>query len=702
MFMLEDREYYEARGISPYNTYFSNKKFYLDKLDVVVSDEDIKSYIGNSGFKDPIATFYNRDSTTFDKAEDTLTMSAYVNSIHEQDLTVAPSLTCYRKDIPSLDADWTVENVVLRSKYKSEAKVYEMKKDFVNYGIYSAMEKTKKMKNNALSGLYSVEALPIHTHSAHYSLTSTTRMTSGIGNVLTERMVAGNRFYRVKDDVIDEMITYIRNSSLDVMREAVDTYSLTIPTLDDIMTMVRESSKWYWIDEEYMSIVEEFVNTLTDIEKVCILYAHDLYHLFKLNKDFMTNLFDELSMKVPYTTNDMSIMSKGDYDIKNTVHMVYFDELKGTEVDYDAMKDSHIGKSLASKYRHIAWIIEEKQLFIDAFFRKVHCVPINVQFVKEMVRKVIVLSDTDSTCGGLFDLVKKSPDERFDIKKDHVRRMAGAVLFLSGTMNHTLHIYAANINAKVSNYGRLQMKAEYIWSLFLPALVSKHYLTSELIKEMYVLEESNTTTSGASYVASSSPPKYRQKLDEFREYIKTPLENGQLLNAEDVILKVIEIEDQIFEDMKNNIVSLLRTDKVKNESAYKQGWEHSNFFNHVFYIRVLESKYGSAPKPPYRVVKLPITTSSKTKMTAFLDELDNKEMAESIRDILKKAGKKDGLSTLKLPISIFMTKEIPEEFIPILNKRKVVNDIMKPIYMILNSIGIFTYDDSFLQENHSF
>lgn len=697
-FMHAPEVYFSKKSMNPKATYRRLMEKYISKIggDTVKPEKVFMDTLSISSYKDPKVTFYERDAVTFDKEKTSTSLSTYLSSAEKEDLVILPSLSCYRKDVLSLDAKWTKYNVALRNTYKERAKAFEQKKDMVNYSIQNSLQKAKKTKNNALSGTYSLENSPLHTHSAHYALTSLTRVTSSVGNILTERLIGGNRFYRLKDDVIAEFLNYMDGVDRGLIAKAIKTYDLHIPTVDNIMEMVVESSKWYWEDESYLEIIREFVVTLDSIDLCAILYAQDLFFMFKYNNNFITTFFKKLTRKVSNISDDIEIIKKGDYDIMNSLHMMHFDELKGAEVKYDLYKGKDIGWSMVSTYINMETVLEEYELYIKAFFKEVYVIPINTQYVKEMVRNTIVLSDTDSTCGAFFKLVQKE-DERFILNGANITRIAGLILILSGNMNHALKLYVANTNAEPELYNEVSMKAEFLWSIFLPALVAKHYLTAEIIKEMFIRPASVIDVSGVNLIASSLPPFYQDKFTDFRSRVVEKLESGGLLSVGTIIRELIFLENEILENLDGDIKTVLRSDKIKTETAYKNDWKKSNFLHHKLWVDVFAKKYGNVSSPPYRVFKIPLTTNTKSKTMLWLDSLDDKNIADKFKAFLLKAGKND-LGMIRIPQDIILSKGAPKELRSIMDEHAVVNQIMSPFYSLVDSLGLTKYSGKLFKE----
>ena len=78
-------------------------------------------------------------------------------------------------------------------------------------------------------------------------------------------------------------------------------------------------------------------------------------------------------------------------------------------------------------------------------------------------------------------------------------------------------------------------------------------------------------------------------------------------------------------------------------------------------------------------------------MAQWLDSFENQELANDIRENLKKRNK-DHLSTINVPYAVFTSQPIPKEIIPKVAKRDIVINLCAPYYIALEAVGFFFFD----------
>jgi hypothetical protein len=705
---LHDNGVYSTK-IDPIAGYINKSVIYLMRkygIDKDTALKRIREILKDEYTEDPIVTMYERDLYSGDKEIAKIPLSQYLRDISDKDLVIAPSFTAYYKKLPdaygnivdfeSIDAGWTRINAKKRGEYKKKMKHAKALGNNLEEEINNVLQKAMKIKNNSLSGVYSLQHLPIATFSAHYSLTSTTRMVSGVGNMISERVLAGNRFYRKKNDVMAEFLALLENMDKAKIKKAMDTFNLKYPTITDVVTMVLESSHWYWKDESYIKFITDFLKTLDKVELAGILFSHDLFSINRLNSGFIRQMTYEMSRLRSCISDDVNILYNGQPFIVNLTHHACEMELRGKGLDYSKLP-KETQDMLVSTYLGIEEAFKKYDLFIDAFFRSLFLNPINIGSLKEMVRKKIVLSDTDSTCATYFESLG---EDRFDSSKGHIARSAVFMVFVSETSNHLLKILSANLNAKEENWGILEMKPEYTWISFIPANVSKHYMNGSIIEELIVREKPNISVSGVNLHATNIPKKYKEKLDNMIEKIMFSLMNGEMIDEYEFLGEIAKTELEIIDTIKHNPSEVLKFEKIKGEKQYSLPWNRSNYFHYKLYKEVFASKYGDVDETPIATLKLPLKFDKVKDIREWVkNNFSNKFMADKFIDILDKS-KKQSLGNLKIPHSIASVKGVPEELIPLINYRRIVLDNMKAFYIMLEAIGVYIREDRLLIEDY--
>lgn len=148
------------------------------------------------------------------------------------------------------------------------------------------------------------------------------------------------------------------------------------------------------------------------------------------------------------------------------------------------------------------------------------------------------------------------------------------------------------------------------------------------------------------------------------------------------------LEKEIINSLLSSKIDMYGRLQIKHYSGYKNEPHRSHYFHHMIWNNVFGEKYGMVAEPPYYAFKIPTIVDSKKKMNEFLDSIEDKKIANSLRDMVVKYGKEQ-IAIYYIPHSIMITKGIPDEIKPIIDTYNVISDTLKSGYMFLESIGYY-------------
>ena len=77
----------------------------------------------------------------------------------------------------------------------------------------------------------------------------------------------------------------------------------------------------------------------------------------------------------------------------------------------------------------------------------------------------------------------------------------------------------------------------------------------------------------------------------------------------------------------------------------------------------------------------------------WLNGLEDKTVASKIKEFLLKYNR-DKITTLQIPMDAALIHGMPKEFLGIINTRKIVADLCKTSYMVLETLGIPLLNDN--------
>ena len=517
MFLREDLDLYKRR-IDPVGHYMEQTAFYISKTEGV-SYEEAYQFVREETLKElevkkqPMVRYY-QTLDTLDKVITETPLLKYIYNVLDNGEILAPTFTTYihTSKKKSILSEMTAENVKLRSVHKKASHAAKARGEMEVYVIEDLNQNNRKTENNALSGTYGTKGTPLYNPTAHTTLTSTTRMVASNGNAHNEKMIAGNRHYYHLDIILYNLISI--TSSLgdknDVtsyyakINNVIDKYGLHKPSTEDVLTCILRSSELYFGKDNRFKLLTDFIDNLDYVEKAAFVYIGDLYHLRHFNEVFVRNFITRLSDRVVIEQNggNKDIIKQVSEGVTYLAHQICADDIKGMGKDYDLMDKNGVLNVIAGTSKNINSVLMEHQDIIDAFY-KTDNMPSSIAYIATMMRRVVVLSDTDSTCASLGEWVKWH--RGYTAMDQASFGLAGSVLFMATqSLVHNLATLSANFNVDREHLHTLEMKNEFFWSSVTVAL-PKHYYALTHIQEGSVFAKPELERKGVHLKSSNTP-----------------------------------------------------------------------------------------------------------------------------------------------------------------------------------------------------
>lgn len=699
------------RDLSEYKTYINPVEDYLDQTSLFFSRkykiplEQVREYVKEAiklyGGRNPkIRMKEKNEHGDMEIVESRLL--TYINTVKKEKNIIVPSFTVYahpdkKKSVHSKLLDVNVE---LRKKDKALAFQYERENDMEKASFYTTNQKTRKVENNSLSGAYASPSTILYNPSSHSTLTSMTRCVSGIGNAISESLVAGNRYFRTPNSVINYIITVTTKVNLEDIKRVVDKYNLTTPTPKDVFSYFKESYKTYWKNTEKDKYIYYLLKQLDPYMLSAVMYVNDMWSLKLLNENFVRDLLTKLSFKVKEGSTDyLKDLDNEIAGVNELVHYIFYKEIKGLDVNYkDMLKNNDpLLKEMASTAKHIKEVLLSLQDLIKTFY-VTDILPVNIAYIRDMYRKVIVLSDTDSTCCSYDKWVEwyfGSPEFR----DDSVGVAASIMTITTQVMAHNLNQLAKNMNTGELRQNYLSMKNEFYWTVFVTANVTKHYYASTAIQEGNVFKKNKLEKKGVHYISSTVGGDIVQRADEMMWKVMNAVTNNEKLSVIELCREVASIEREIVKDFESNKCYMFRKDSIKNEKSYKQSPEESKYVNHILWNDVFAEQYGLSGEPPYTIYTIPLKVSNNEEWGQLMQHIKktNPKMAQDLGLFITKY-KKPRISTLRIPKIIGDKSGVPVEFREFVDIRSTVIQALRPLYYILETVGYYKKPEYMLSE----
>lgn len=698
------------KPVEAYASTFNPVKSYLIQLahyikvktgcTTAVSQERAKALF-KKRFKDRPVRYFNRmengDREVVDGG-----LYAYIDSNLKAGNVVAPSFTTYmpKSQKTSLLSEFTSVNVAKRSIAKKQGQKARAEGNTVLADAKHNEQNNKKTLNNSLSGLFGLESCILHNPTAHSTLTSITRTITSISNASNERLIAGNRYLPRAIDVYRSVVFESSKCDEAETKRVVEKFGLHLPTVNDVVDVLKWSSDLYFRDDKYYrEHIVPFLERLSPYQLATICYTTDLYHQRRFNNEFIKTFLSKLTTRVePDGTNldDVNVIYTIPEAILYFVHSTFASSMTGKGKNYSKINNDGLAKAIYMTGKRVQEVLIEYGDFLKLFFLT-EIGPTNSFRLKNMRRRAVMLSDTDSSAFTLDEWVRWRCNGEFTITDETVG-LAGAITFIAAeNIVNQLCILSNNMNVDPSQLRLLAMKNEYTWSSFAPAEVSKHYYANTMIEEGNVFKEPSAEIKGVHLKNSAVPVVITARGTAIMKEILNKVHRNEKMRLTDIVSEMIGIERMIIDSVNKGETQFLKRSKIKEATAYAQEAEKSPYQRHLFWEQVFEPKYGSIEKPTYGVVKFPTTIKSKTALKEWVDSIEDVAFRSRLHDWLIRFNKQS-LGTVMLSEEYIAGNGVPVEIAMIVNSRKIVFDITLQLRVVLGTLGVLLHDDLLISE----
>lgn len=662
------------------------------------------------GMVDPSVVFYHR-ADNGDRHKQSAPLRGYINNITKNGHVLAATGTVYLH--PSVKrsniVEYLDENVALRKRYKKAAQKFEAEGNKDQYSYFNNSQDNAKRDNNSVSGGFVADGSVIQNTSAHSTLTSTTRSIASLSNACNERVIEGNRHYYSPDMIINNIASIAINTNYEEVEFAVNEYRLAIPTVEETMACIRRSSDLYFRDTRKLAKIELLVQKMLPLERVAFVYTGDLYHLRKLNQEFMYRFISDLSRRGDTTPVEdvVSKLYKTDELVVNYAHQINITMLKGKGKDYDKLTPDE-QCILYNTAINIIDVINHYKPFLKAFFLTKNSPPTMASMPK-MIRRAVVLSDTDSTMFSVDSWVKWYFG-KLDFGDDGFA-VGGAVMYMATqSIAHILAHFSANMNVERSRLYSLSMKPEYVFPVFAQTSVAKHYYTAMLVKEGNVYADIKMEVKGVHMKDSTVPKNIIQGAANAMEAIIRQVMAGGKLSLYNILNKAMDAERDILNSLERGETTYLKRLQIKSKESYKdrevklnakgESIDQTNFRHYTCWERCFADKYGHYEPPPYTSVTIPIILTSAKNTSEWLNGLPDQTFAKNFVEWMEDHNIRV-LTQIHIPIAHCVNFGIPEELKPILDRKRIVLGLTRSFRNVVESHGFFSKAEMMFVEQFS-
>lgn len=694
-------EYY-VRNYDLYRTYVEDSARFLSMMENI-SIEAARAFVlkttspeGVHPIRSPMARFLLRNAQG-DREKRQMPLDQLWKSIEASGEILAPNMTSYihpDKNM-SLLAKFISGNLAKRNKAKQEQFAAERAGDHVLKAIKNSAQTSFKIKNNALSGAHSSPYTILWNKSSHSTLTSGCRTATSYGNANNEKFLYGNRHYWSPAITQNNLISIITHTDFDRLANTLQEFGIRPPTVDEVMSMIDRSTKYYWRDKTFMSRIQQLIQAMSDLERAAVMYTGDLYHLAMVNPEVVKQFLMEMATRseTPISSDEIEEWKgKIDGDMISYISMLCPDYLLNPETQkFEAMKEVKREEARGILYGNGRRIYEVQQKYANLIrtFWVTDNLPSSVYHLPNIVRRGVITSDTDST---IFTVaywpIWVSGNK--EINKNSLAISATMIYLTSKIIIHILAKFSANCGVAQQDISRLSMKNEYFFPVFSLTSRAKHYFAYISMQEGTMKVEMETEIKGVALRNSNVPPEITAQAHALMRGLMDKVLAGETVSLRSVLRRVALIENDIKQSIARGDFKWLKRININRLESYKNP-DQNNYIHYEMWESVFASKYGHAPEPPYRAVKVSVNLDKKAKFKEWLATIEDPAIAQNMANWMESRGRTD-IGTMYLPEANLETNGIPKELINVIDLRNLISQTMEAFYLVLESLGFFIKD----------
>lgn len=686
-----------VREIDVIGGYFEQAALYLHRSTgkpLAVVEEWLKVQFAKGGRFElipPTVQITIRDPETGDRRASSTNVARLLKLVAEKKLIISPSMTIYLPPSVkrSLLSEFIDENITKRGKVKKEMLAAKAAGNHTLEQNKSNEQNSLKTRNNGLSGAHSSPFTILFNKSTHSSLTSTCRSATSYGNANNEKLLAGSRHYWAPGIVINNILSITTLTDFEEFGACIEKNNMHIPTVQEVMDVIHYSTKLFWRNGRAMERIREYVETMLPMERAAFVYIGDLYHVTKYNDELMRGIISEFITLVEQPATEEEIKETKDMlDGDTTVVLsLLYSHLVGSRNLYKVNEENPEQYAVIMNGAKRLYTLIDKYLNFFQSILVTRNVPASIAKIPETIRRVSLVSDTDSTmatamwwsdwyCG------EGAIGQEADAVADVVSYLAVQ------NIAHMMARMSTNIGVDEMHKFRYAMKNEYKFASFSLTNKAKHYFSLITSQEGTLSEDPELEAKGVGLRTSNIPPVIMQGFRKTIKDMSFEVMNGRPIELFPLLRKVADIEESIIQSVRDGDYMYLKTGQVKTKEGYTKP-ESSNYHYYEMWEEVFAGKYGHVGTPPYDVVKVSVNLDNKTLMRRWIDEMEDRSLAARLSAWLLAKGRT--YNQLLLPEAL-LGNGIPKEILDVVDYRRIIFASVEPYYLVLESLGVYTID----------
>jgi len=583
-------------------------------------------------------------------------------------------------------------------------------------------QSNKKVMVNSLPGAFNAPQ-NVHCDRGNYNaITSIGRAIIKSCYTVCEQLLGGNFHWKDDDAVVNYIETHL--STMPPESEVMDTvhsHKLKIPTVDETVNFILTMVDKYSITPS-IPISEKIVRCMTEPQRTYFYYVNNLKHLIIENevifKPMLKKFFDIKDIKGSPGTDPNELLEMDENLLVIICSNAYMD-LRYTSKDGrvknrtlpEFVKNNPDGaRRFIAIGRHFESILNPCKLLMDVLIDTDTSIA-DIQTKQNTVRNTIIGSDTDSCIFSCHKWVEWYTGEPVKTTPGMYEIASIVIYWLVMLIKPTLHKFSVDHGVTDSQATILKMKNEFLQPIFMGFSIKKQDASIVSIIEGNVLVEPKINMKGLGLKSSTFTKKTLELINVL--VVKDILMGAQEgpISGKAIINKCLRREVEIIDSLKNGEMDFLKSLSANPPSEYKNPMSSNYAYVH-FWNEVYAKSHGKIEVPSKPIM---VTLSEPT--IGYIDWLkenypvvynDIDKLLDYIWSVYIETArkKKPNIPEQKLlpknilqkwkkcPSKLAINGEynkVPKSIISLIAVRDIVFQNMKPIYVILESLGIVTY-----------
>jgi hypothetical protein len=581
-----------------------------------------------------------------------------------------------------------------RNEYKEKMLQAAAVGDAVNESLYHIRQASTKIFNNSIPGAMGSIYSFLYDLAGYNAITTVGQQCVKIGYSHTERMVAGNLYLRDANDVINYCTLLQQVCPVDKVNLVMEGKGFHYPTVSETTSYFTNIVSRYTGDVAEYERVAQYVTTLSDAMRAYVIYTYSFYNLLTYNDAIMRSWVKRLFKRdIPVDESlDPKDIFKVEGDLLNMVKSRNFDVIRrepdlGVAIDHDPKGV----QALLSICRHVESVLNDWSDVFSVFFVSDVDLP-RVWMHPDMIRSSVATSDTDSVIFSARQTVEwYTPNDLMG--DDAIDMSALTVYMVSQTLEHLFARMTTNMGVAPEDRGRIKMKNEFYYPIFITSYMAKHYAGLIVIQEGAILPNPKLDIKGKNYRGSDIPAVSHLRFEEFVKDTIAHLSKTPSISGRDLLRTIGEHEKLVYTSLMAGEKTYLPTTPVNRLSDYEADPLRTNYLYYMLWEAVFKDEFGDF-QIPNKGYALPVRDKGKYLMSEdWLDQLKSTypDMYDRLMAFVAEHPTKS-FSRLIIPPSL---ATVPDIIRPLIDVRHVLFTNDKPFALFVSSFNLsYTSSDS--------